>query len=69
MKNQDKVNDEIAEIINNFFNNPNKDQTGKTLLNKFSKEIDDLMNELNTSSAHFIRCIKPNEKKIPNFPE
>ncbi len=37
-----------------------KDQVGKTILSKFTKEIDDLMQELNSSSVHFIRCIKPN---------
>jgi myosin heavy subunit len=42
-----------------------KDQSGKTILSKFTKEIDDLMNELNSSSVHFIRCIKSNEAKTP----
>lgn len=36
-KNQDKVIPEIAEIVNNLFENDNKDQVGKTLLSKFSK--------------------------------
>lgn len=27
----------------------------------------DLMNELNSCDVHFIRCIKPNEKKQKNF--
>jgi myosin heavy subunit len=27
------------------------------------------MQELTSSNVHFIRCIKPNEKKIPNAPE
>lgn len=27
------------------------------------------MNELNSSCVHFIRCIKPNEKKISNLTE
>ena len=45
-KNQDKVLPEITEIVNKLFENQNKEQAGKTLLNKFSKEIDELMNEL-----------------------
>lgn len=64
-KNQDKVLPDIADIVNNLFENDSKDQIGKTLLGKFSKEIDDLMQELTSSNVHFIRCIKPNEKKIP----
>ncbi len=43
-KNQDKNNEEIMEVISNLFDKTMKDQTGKTILNKFSKEIDDLMN-------------------------
>lgn len=27
------------------------------------------MNELGSSRNHFIRCIKPNEKKLPKLPE
>jgi len=27
------------------------------------------MNELDSSCVHFIRCIKPNERKIPNLTE
>lgn len=46
--------------------NENKNQSGKTLLLKFSKEIDDLVNELSTANNHFVRCIKPNEEKLPN---
>ncbi len=48
------------EVVGGLFINTMKDQAGKTILSKFSKEIDDLMNELNSSTVHFIRCIKPN---------
>lgn len=58
---------EILDIVNNLFENENKEQVGRTLLNKFSVEIEELMGELNSSCVHFIRCIKPNEKKIPNM--
>lgn len=47
-------------VVNLFPECSMKDQAGKTILSKFSKEIDDLMQELNSSSVHFIRCIKPN---------
>ena len=39
------------------------------MLTKFVKEIDDLVAELGSSSNHFIRCIKPNEKKASNLAE
>lgn len=57
------------DIVMKLFPNTTKDQAGKTILNKFSKEIDDLINQLNTSSVHFIRCIKPNEEKQPFCPD
>jgi myosin heavy subunit len=49
-----------------LFINENKNQVGKTLLKKFEKEIDDLVGELSTATNHFVRCIKPNEEKLPN---
>ena len=45
-KNQDKVISEIEDIVNKLFSHQNKDNVGKTLLNKFSKDIDNLMSEL-----------------------
>jgi myosin heavy subunit len=38
-KNQDKVNEEISDIVNKLFENNNREQVGKTILTKFSKEI------------------------------
>jgi len=43
-----------------LFMNENKVQSGKTLLTKFVKEIEDLVTELSSASNHFVRCIKPN---------
>ncbi len=68
-KNQDKIITQIEEIVNVLFVNEKRENFGKTLLNKFSKDIDNLIAELQTSKSHFIRCIKPNEKKIPNCPQ
>jgi myosin-7 len=65
LKNQDKVNSDIEDIYKKLFVNENKEQVGKTLLLKFVKEIDDLVTELATASNHFVRCIKPNEEKLP----
>ena len=63
MKNQDKTNDDINELISNLFTTNLKEQTGKTILNQFSKQIEDLTVELTSSNVHFIRCIKPNDEK------
>lgn len=68
-KNQDKIIAEIEDIVNQFFEHRNRDNFGKTLLDKFNRDIDNLMTELESSKVNFIRCIKPNEKKIPNCPE
>lgn len=46
-----------------------KDKSGKTTLTKFSKQMDDLMSELESSEVHFMRCIKPNEKKRADYPD
>lgn len=42
-KNQDKILDDIADIVNNLFEHESKKQRGKTLLEKFEIEINDLM--------------------------
>lgn len=34
---------------------------------KFRKQMKDLMSELNSCEAHFLRCIKPNEEKKKLF--
>ena len=64
LKNMDRVSPEISEVYLHLFENKNKAQEGKTLLAKFSKEIEDLVNELSTATNHFVRCIKPNEEKL-----
>ena len=43
MKNQDKTNDDINGLIGRLFNNETKEQTGKTILSQFTKQIDDLI--------------------------
>ncbi len=32
---------------------------------KFRKQIDSLSKQLRSSQVHFIRCIKPNDDKLP----
>lgn len=64
-KNQDKISADIEDIYTKLFINENKNQVGKTLLKKFEKEIEDLVTELSSATNHFVRCIKPNEEKLP----
>lgn len=65
LKNMDKVGPEIEDICANLFKINKGNQIGKTLLQKFEKEIDELLEELTSASNHFVRCIKPNEDKAP----
>lgn len=37
----------------------------KTLTQKIRRELNELMNDLNACDVHFIRCIKPNDDKVP----
>lgn len=34
---------------------------------KFKKQMKELMGKLLTTNAHFVRCVKPNFKQVPNF--
>ncbi len=72
MKNLDKVNDDVVEIINTIkilkCDKDSAQKTGRTLLKKFGLEIEELIKELSSSNVHFIRCIKPNEIKKPKSP-
>lgn len=67
-KNQDKVNQDILDLIGNLWGD-SKEAVGKTILSKFNKQMDDLMAELESSQVHFMRCIKPNELKQPKSPD
>lgn len=37
----------------------------KTIISKFNDKIEELVCKLSESSNHFVRCIKPNDKKRP----
>jgi len=41
-----------------------KEKTSRFLGAKFRLQMKDLMLELNNSDVHFVRCIKPNNKKV-----
>lgn len=41
----------------------NQQESSRTLLEKFSSEIKILTDDLEASTNHYVRCIKPNEVK------
>lgn len=69
-----KINEENKEEDNEHNQTENnkiilkkaKTSIDKFLTAKFRRQIKDLMEELNSSDCHFIRCIKPNEQKQKN---
>lgn len=70
-KNIDEIRPEIVQcvaassskIIQHIMKNEPK--TGKFLGEKFRKEMNLLMTEIRTCNCFFVRCLKPNEEKIP----
>lgn len=61
MKNADSVTLEIESILERIFPlQQGQDKKGKTIISKFDVEVKVLMEELEGSEVHFIRCIKPN---------
>lgn len=73
----DKNRDEISSLIeqnsckaNNklvakVFEKQSVGPKDKSLCIKIKKEMLDLMNELSSCDLHFIRCVKPNDEKVP----
>jgi len=67
---------EIVNIFKGIFGNEKEEETGtqkkggaagKFLGAKFRIQMNELMNELQSCNCHFIRCLKPNEKKEPKL--
>jgi myosin heavy subunit len=65
-KNEDKVTDEINNVLESIFplNQTGARDKSKTIISKFDVEVKTLMEELERSEVHFVRCIKPNELKV-----
>ena len=76
-KNVDRVSSDVNTFINNMvksstlFIQQNKQINKRgsigvnTISFQFRQKLSELMNELESSSLHFIRCIKPNDNHIP----
>ncbi|XP_022905127.2 unconventional myosin-XIX-like [Onthophagus taurus] len=72
-KNRDKIPDEMIGFLKEckfpFLEcilETNK-LTNKTSLGKFKKSLDDLINILNESDVHYIKCLKPNNIQLSGF--
>lgn len=77
VKNMDSITDELTNVMKGSKNNDfieifnifeTLDAGGaddKFLGSKFRSQIYDLINELESSQCHFVRCLKPNEAKKP----
>lgn len=59
--------DENVNENKNNKNNASKKKSDKFLGAKFREQMQNLMQELNSSECHFVRCIKPNEVKKKQF--
>ena len=77
-KNKDTLQDDAYSLLNTssfkflaaMFPTLSQEQTGgqfkrSTLGSKFTKQLGDLMQTLNATEPHYIRCVKPNSSKSP----
>ena len=74
-KNKDISTNEISKIINNIslfkdgnnYENENLSRIGsKTISMQFKSQMNDLMNIIEKTGIHYIRCFKPNDLNKPN---
>ena len=57
----------LGEVESEDSKNAKANPKDKFLGYKFRSQMKELMDELNSCECHFIRCLKPNEKKQANF--
>lgn len=71
-KNNDPLNDSLVTLLKNCKNQfiissvENLVSNKKSLSVKYKQELNDLMEDLNNTEPHFVRCILPNLLKKPN---
>ncbi|KAK9744814.1 Myosin head (motor domain) [Popillia japonica] len=74
-KNRDKVPEEMISFLKDckfpflecMLRSSNDTSSNKTLLNKFTKSLDNLMQTLNQSDVHYVKCLKPNSFQIRGY--
>ena len=57
----------IAELFSDKRSDEEKSKRPPTLGFQFKKHLNDLVNTLKTCKPHYVRCIKPNDAKSPEF--
>eukprot|EP00923_Selenidium_pygospionis_P035586 GHVN01062146.1.p1 GENE.GHVN01062146.1~~GHVN01062146.1.p1 ORF type:complete len:775 (+),score=114.99 GHVN01062146.1:497-2821(+) len=55
----------IADLFAGIYIEKGKLAKGQLIASQFLKQLDDLMTLILSTEPHFIRCIKPNETKVP----
>lgn len=71
-KNKDEVSETLVNLVATSGDEVLKDswehttRTKKSVLTKFRAEVGALVNELNRSERHFVRCIRTNTQKEAN---
>ncbi|KAL0486043.1 myosin heavy chain [Acrasis kona] len=56
-----------APTANNKNKNNNSGFTFQSVASQFKSSLDQLMEKINSTQPHYIRCIKPNQQKKPNI--
>jgi myosin heavy subunit len=57
----------ISGLFADHRSNEEKSKRPPTLGNQFKKHLNDLVNTLKSCKPHYVRCIKPNDAKSPEF--
>lgn len=72
-KNMERVNNDIASIVNDIFTagiKKKKNTIGKikinSITNQFRQQLSDFIKDINNFKYHFIKCIKPNKNDNPS---
>jgi myosin heavy subunit len=74
-KNRDTLTDDLIEMVQKsrvpiiaelFPKNVSTADKKASLSKQFQKQLHDLMQTLNNTEPHYIRCVKPNELKSPS---
>lgn len=62
---RDSKNKFLSELFEAFSTDEQHGRKRKTVLGKFKVSLDSLMSSLKSSDVHYIRCIKPNTRNVP----
>lgn len=66
-KNNDRISNEISNLLNKIKLNFKSKTKKKTVMVQFRNSLTQLMKIINKTSPHYIRCIKPNDLNKPGI--